>query len=425
MSPHPAPPPLLRSNRAFRDFWTGQTISLFGDQVSLLAIPLLAALVLDADAGQMGLLTAAALAPNLLFSIHLGAWADSRPRRRQLLIAADLGRALLLLTIPLAWAFGALSLAQLYAVAFAAGSLGVIFSVAYDVVFVSLLERDDYIEGSSLLNASRAASCVAGNGVAGLLVQLISAPFALLLDACSYLASAFFLGRAKAREAPPAPSGAGGASLAAGARFIARTPLIRASLVASATLNLFNTAFYALLVLYATRVLGMGAGAVGLALAAGGLGSLLGVMLTRRLSTEIGLGKALVAAFVLTPAPLLLVPMAAGSSSPAAVVALAEFFTGVGVMVLDVGLGALYAALVPDPLRARVSGAFLLVNYGVRPIGALAGGLLAEVVGLQTTMWVTTVGALGGVLWLLPSPIPRLRELPQAATEPPIDSPVG
>ncbi|MGN6258023.1 MAG: MFS transporter [Solirubrobacterales bacterium] len=417
MTPLPSPPPLLRSNRSFRDFWTGQTISLFGDQVSLLAIPLLAALELDVSAAQMGLLTAAALAPNLLFSIHLGAWADRRPRRRELLIAADLGRALLLLTIPLAWAIGALSLVQLYVVSFAAGSLGVIFSVAYDVVFVSLLDRDDYIEGSSLLNASRAASFVAGNSVAGLLVEWITAPFALLLDACSYLASAFFVSRADAVEAPPAPPEGSLASLAAGGRFIVRTPLIRASLLASATLNLFNTAFYALLVLYATRHLGMSAGAVGLALGAGGLGSLLGVLLARRLSAHLGLGMSLMLAFVITPAPLLMVPLAPGASSPAAVVAIAEFCTGIGVMVLDVGLGALYASVVPDHLRARVSGAFLLVNYGVRPIGALAGGVLAEAVGLQATMWVTVVGGLAGVLWLLPSPMPRLRELPQVAVD--------
>jgi predicted MFS family arabinose efflux permease len=415
--PQPTPPQLLCSNRPFRDFWTGQTISLFGDQVSLLAIPLLAALELNVGPAQMGLLTAAALAPNLLFSIHLGAWADRRPRRREMLVAADVGRALLLLTIPLAWALGVLSLTQLYVVAFAAGSLGVIFSVAYDVVFVSLLERDDYIEGSSLLNASRAASFVAGNSVAGLLVQWITAPLALMLDAFSYIASAFFVSRANAEEAAPAPPGEGLASLAAGARFIARTPLIRASLLASATLNLFNTAFYALLVLYATRNLGMSAGALGLALGAGGIGSLLGVFITRRLSTRLGLGKALVVAFVLTPAPLLLVPMAGSASNPAVVVGIAEFCTGVGVMVLDVGLGALYAALVPDPLRARVSGAFLLVNYGVRPIGALAGGLLATAVGLQATMWVTVIGGLAGVLWLLPSPMPRLRELPRVAVE--------
>ncbi len=413
----PSPPRLLRGNPSFRDFWTGQTISLFGDQVSLLAIPLLAALTLHAGAAQMGLLTAAALAPNLFFAIHAGAWADRRPRRRQLIVAADLGRAALLLTIPAAWALGALTLAQLYVVAFAAGSLGVIFSVAYDVVFVSLLERDDYIEGSSLLQASRAVSLIGGSGVAGLLVQWLTAPFAILLDAFSYLGSAFFVRRAEAIETLPAASGTARENLAAGGRFIARTPLIRASLLASATLNLFNTGFYALLVLYATRNLGMSAGAIGIALAIGGVGSLLGALLTRRLSSQFGLGRSLVVAFVLMPAPLLLVPLAAGSSSPALLVAVAEFFTGVGVMVLDVGLGALYASTVPDPLRARVSGAFLLVNYGVRPVGALAGGLLAAAVGLQATMWVTTVGALAGVLWLLPSPLPRLRDLPRTAID--------
>jgi predicted MFS family arabinose efflux permease len=413
---HSGMPRLLKRNRSFRDFWVGQTISLFGDQVSLLAIPLLAALELDAGAAQMGLLTAAALAPNLLFSIHLGAWTDRRPRRRELLIAADIGRALLLLTIPLAWLLGVLSLTQLYVVAFAAGSLGVVFSVAYDIVFVALLERDHYIEGSSLLNGSRAASVVAGNSVAGLLVQALTAPFALLLDALSYLGSALFIGRAGAVEASPAHEGEG-VSLAAGARFIARSPLIRASLLAAATLNLFNTGFYALLVLYATHNLGMGAGMLGLALAIGGFGSLLGALVTRRLSSRFGLGRALVFAFVLCPAPLLLVPAAAGTSMPAALVAVAEFFNGMGVMVLDVGLGSLYAALVPDHMRARVSGAFLLVNYGIRPIGALAGGLLAAVVGLQTTMWVTAIGALAGVLWLLPSPMPRLRDLPRAAVD--------
>ena len=292
---------LLQRNRAFRDFWVGQTVSLFGDQVSLLAIPLLAALELDAGAAQMGLLTAAALAPNLFFSIHLGAWADRRPRRRELLIVADLGRALLLLTIPLAWALGALTLAQLYVVAFAAGSLGVVFSVAYDIVFVALLDREQYIQGSSLINGSRAASIVAGNSVAGLLVQALTAPIALLLDAFSYLGSAFFIGRAGAIEASPAREGEG-AGLAAGGRFIARTPLIRASLLASATLNLFNTGFYALLVLYATRNLGMSAGTLGVALAIGGFGSLLGALVVRRLSSRFGLGRAMIFGFGRLPA---------------------------------------------------------------------------------------------------------------------------
>lgn len=413
----PPPPPLLRSNRSFRDFWTGQTISLFGDEITLLALPLLAILELDAGPAQVGLLSAAALAPNLLFSIHFGAWADRLHHRRALMVAADLGRAALLLTIPLAALLGVLTLAQLYVVAFAAGSLGVLFAVAYNVVFVSLVERDEYVAASSLLNGSRAVAITAGGGIGGLLVHWLTAPFALFADAFSYLASAFFVGRAEAEEAPPDHEHGDG-SLAAGARYIARTPLIRASLLAAATLNLFNLAFYGLFVLYATENLDVSPGALGLVIAIGGAGSLVGILITGRLSRRIGLGRALVFGFVLTPAPLLLVPAAAGT--PHLVVpllAVAEFFNGVGLMVLDVGLGALYAAAVPDPLRARVSGAFLLVNYGVRPIGALGGGLLAAAIGLQTTMWVTAIGALLGVLWLLPSPMPQLRDLPETALD--------
>lgn len=413
----PPVPPLLRSSRSFRSFWTGQTISLFGDEITLLALPLLAALELDAGPAQMGVLGAAALAPNLLFSIHLGVWTDRRPRRKALLVAADLGRAALLLTIPLAALAGTLSLAQLYVVAFAAGSLGVVFNVAYNVVFVGLVDREEYIEAQSLLNGSRAVSIAGGNGIAGLLVHWFSAPFALLVDACSYLASAFFVGRAEVGESPAQPA-AEDEGLAAGTRFIAREPLIRACLLAAATLNLFNAAFYALLVLYATETLGIGAGALGLALAVGGLGCILGTAVTGRVSRRIGLGPALIAGFVLTPAPLLLVPL--GAELPHAALALlvvAEFFNGIGVMVLDVGLGALYAAAVPDRLRARVSGGFLLVNYGVRPVGALAGGLLAAAIGLQPTMWVAASGALAGVLWLVASPVVRLHELPKAALE--------
>jgi len=411
-------PPLLRRNRSFRNFWTGQTISLFGDEVTLLALPLLAVLELDAGAAQMGLLTAAALAPNLLFSIHLGAWADNRRRRKALMVAADLGRALLLLTIPVAALLDVLSFAQLYVVAFAGGSLGVLFSVVYNVVFVRLVDREEYIDASSLLNGSRAVSMVGGNGVAGLLVHWFSAPFALLVDAFSYLASAFFVGRAEVREEPGPDAPREGEGTIAGIRYLARTPTIRACLLAAATLNLFNFGFYALLVLYATETLGIGAGAIGLALALGGLGCVLGAAIAGPLSRRFGLGPALIFGFVITPAPLLLIPLAAGLPHLSlTLLIVAEFFNGLGVMVLDVGLGALWAAAVPDRLRARVSGAFLLVNYGVRPLGALAGGLLGAAIGLQATMWVTAIGALAGVLWLFPSPIPKLRELPKTALD--------
>lgn len=407
----PKIPPLLRRNRTFRDFWIGQTISLFGDQISLLAIPLLAVLSLDASATQVALLSAATMVPNLFFSVHFGAWADRIPNRRALMIGADLGRAVLLASLPIAAAFGVLSLPQLFVVALLSGTLAVLSDVAYYTVFVSLISRDEYIEGSALVNGSRAISFVGGSGIAGLLVQVFTAPFAMLADALSFVASALFLRRAKTIEAPvQAEDGRG---LLEGIRFIWRTPLIRASLSAAATFNLFNAAFWALLVVFAVRTLGISAGALGLALAVGSLGSVLGTVLAGRFSRRFGLGNSLILAFVLAPAPLLLVAAAGGSTGMVlAMLGTAEFLSGIGIMVLDVGLGALFAALIPDQLRARVSGAYIFVNFGVRPLGALGGGLLAAATDMRTTMWVAGIGALTGVLWLLPSPMPSLRSLP-------------
>ena len=405
-------PPLLRRNRYFRNFWISQTISFFGDQVSLLGIPLLAVLVLDASATQVALLSAATMAPNLFFSVHFGAWVDRFPNRRALMIAADLGRAALLASLPLAAAFGLLSLPQLFVVAVLSGTLAVLADVSYYTVFVSLVDRDEYIEGTALLNGSRAVSFVGGSGIAGVLVQLFTAPFALLADAASFVASALFLRRAPAEEA--AVEDAEGHGISEGMRFILRTPLIRASLTATATLNFFNAAFWALLVVFCVRTLGVSAGALGLVLAVGSLGSVLGTVLTGRFSRRLGLGNALIVAFVLAPAPLLLVPAAGGPHVLVlAMLGVAEFLSGIGVMILDIGLGALIAALVPDRLRARVSGAYNFVNWGVRPLGALGGGLLAAATDMRTTMWVAAIGAIAGVLWLLPSPMPRLRSLPE------------
>ncbi len=411
-------PALLRSNRPFRNFWAGQTISLFGDQISLLALPLLAALVLDASAAQVALLSAATMIPNLFFSVHFGAWADRFPNRRRLMIVADLGRAALLLTLPLAAALGALTLPQLYVVALGVGTLAVLSDVSYFTVFAALIRREEYLDGSTLVNGSRALSLVGGNGIAGLLVQLFTAPFALIADALSFVASALFLRRAPVEE-PPVEAAEENRGLSEGIRYIARTPLIRATLAASATFNLFNAAFWALLVVFAVRTLGVGAGALGAVLSIGALGSLLGTVLTGRLTRRIGIGNTLIVAFTLAPLPLVLMALASGSMGVVlAMLGVAEFLSGAGIMVLDVSLGALFAALVPDQLRSRVTGAYIFVNYGIRPLGALGAGLLTTATDIRTTMMVTAIGGLAGVLWLLPSPMPRLRTLPEAVPDP-------
>jgi len=405
-------PPLLRQ-QLFRRYWVGQTVSLFGDQVTLIALPLTAVLILDAGPAQMGYLVAAELAPNLLFSLHAGAWIDRRGRRREAMIATDLGRAALIATIPIAYAADALSMEHLYVVAFLTGTLTVVFSVASASLFTTLVRRDEYVEASSLLYGSRAFSFVAGPTVGGAIVQVFKAPVALVIDAVSYVVSAAFLASIRPREAET--DEAEGGHVLAGLRYIRRTPVILAALGATATINFFNFMFWALFVLFVTRTLGVEPGALGLLLGAAAVGGLIGAVIAGRVSRRMGIGPAFVFGCVLFTVPLVLVPLADGPHRVVlAMLFAAEFLSGLGVMILDIAAGSIFAAQIPEQLRARVSGAYGFVNNGIRPLGSLAGGALGTWIGLRPTLWIATLGALLGVLWLLPSPLPRLKELPEA-----------
>ena len=410
----PVVPPLLRENAVFRRFWLGQSISLFGDQISLIAVPLTAVLVLHANAAQMGYLIAAELVPNLFFALHAGAWVDRRGRRRQTMIATDLGRGALIATVPLAYAFDALTIQQLYVVAFLVGTLSLLFQVSHASLFVSIVPRESYVAANSLLAGSRAFSFVAGPSLGGILVQLLKAPFALVVDAVSYLFSAFYLGSISPEEPPTEEAERG--QVVAGARYVMRTPAIRSALLATATINLFNFIFWALFILYAVRSLHVRAGTLGLVLGAGAVGGLIGSLITTRLGRTMGIGPTFLLGCIVFPTPLLLVPLAGGPKPLVlAMLFLAEFGSGLGVMILDISAASIFAALVPHRLRSRVSGAYTLVNYGVRPVGSLIGGFLGSTIGLRPTLWIATVGAIAGFIWLLPSPIPKMRELPEPA----------
>jgi MFS family permease len=403
----PAVPPLLR-DAPFRRYWTGQTISMFGDQISELALPLVAVLALHAGPAQMGVLAALVWLPSLLFGLHAGAWVDRRGHRRATMIAADLARALLLGSVPASYALGVLTIWQLYAVALGVGAFSVLFTVSQPTLFVSLVPNKDYVAGNSLLYGSRALSFVGGPSVAGVLVQLFTAPVAVLADALSFLGSAFFLGRIRPAEPPTAaPDEAG---LTAGARFIRDSAIVRACLLAAATINFFDFIFLALFVLYATRALHVRPGLLGVILGAGAVGGLVGALITKRLAAWLGVGRASAIGCVLFTGPLLLVPLASGSRPLIlALLTLATFGSAFGVMILDIALGSIFAAVIPDQLRSRVNGAFQAVNYGTRPLGALAGGLLGAYLGMRPTLWIAAVGGLAGVLWLLPSPVLRFR----------------
>lgn len=409
-------PPLLRKNRNFRNYFIGQAASLLGDQITLIALPLTAVLALDASAAQMGALTTVALVPNLIFSLHAGSWVDRRGGRRQVMLVADVCRGLLIATIPVAYAFGHLTWAQLYAVAFGSGLLSVFFGVAYGGFFQTIVEREDYVAANSLSHGSRAFSYLAGTSIGGVLVQLFQGPYALAIDAVSFLWSALFLGRIDAPDPPAGPQDSGG--ILAGARWIRGNAIMRAELLGIATLNFFNFIFFALFLLYATRSLHVNPAALGIVLGSASVGTLFGSVVTGRVSRRLGVGPAFLIGCFLFPAPLILVPAAGGPHwFVLACLFTAEFLSGFGLMLLDILAGAIMAGIIPRTLRSRVSGAFMVVNNGVRPVGTAVGGVLGTAIGLRPTMWIATVGALSGMLFLLPSPIRSLHDVPEEAPE--------
>ena len=296
--------------RDFRRFWIGESVSMLGDQVTVVALPLTAVLVLDATPAEMGYLTAAALIPNLIFSLHAGAWVDRRANQRRTMIAADIGRGLLLATIPIAYAFDALTIEQMYVVGFLSGVFSVLFFVAYNTVFTNLVEREHYVEANSMTNGSRAATFVVGPSIAGLLVQAISGPLTLAVDAVSFLVSACFLGTIHPRQPEPQEHDQG--SVMVGARFIAGDSMLRTMLMSVAVINLFNFAFWAIYFLFVTHELHISAGAIGLVLGAAAIGSLIGSVITGPLTRRFGIGPVYTLGILLFPLPLVLVPLASG-----------------------------------------------------------------------------------------------------------------
>ncbi|MER5709251.1 MFS transporter [Streptomyces sp. NPDC042898] len=413
--------PALLRERTFRRYWTGQTVSLVGDQISLIALPLAAVLILGADAAEMGWLKTAELLPALLLNMPLGAWADRQARRRRAMIAADLGRAALMLTLPVAYALDALTLGQLYAVAFGIGALTVLFEACNATLLVALVPTDRYIQASALVNGARSMSWLAGPGIGGVLVQVLTAPFALVADALTYVVSAGYLARIKAVEPPPAPVVKG--HFTEGLRWVLRDSSMRALFASSGTVQFFNYMFHTLFVLYATAELGISAGLLGLILGAGAVGGLIGAACSGAVVRRIGIGASLVVGFLGFTLPLLLIPLADGPLPlVVAVLFVAEFLSCVAVMIVDIAAGSFQMAVIPHAVRSRVMGAYRMLNHGFRPLGALTGGMLGAAIGLRPTLWIATGGAVLAVLWLLPSPLPRMRELPVKEEE---STPVG
>jgi MFS family permease len=398
--------------------WSAQTISQFGSQVTLLALPLAAIVVLDASAFEVAVLSAAEGAPWLLFSLPVGAWVD-RVLRKPILVVADVGRAFVLLSVPLAYALDALTIWQLYAVGFATGVLTVFFDVAYQSYLPSLVERSQLEEGNSKLEVSRSGAQLAGPGVAGALVDLVTAPVAILVDALSFLASAAWLSRIEREERLEA-RGVERTRLAAeileGLRFVARNPYLRPSMVYVAVFNFFTNVIFAIFLVYAVRRLDLSPAVIGLVLAIGSIGFLVGAFLAPRVSARLGVGTTMVASAAVAGLALFLIPLAPPSNAIPFLIA-SGVIVDFAIVLYNVTGISLFQAITPDRLLGRMNASRRFVVWGVLPLGSLAGGALASTIGLRETLFVGAAGASVSFLPLLFSPLRSVERIAEPVLE--------
>jgi MFS family permease len=415
--------PRLRLDSLWRhpDFvrlWAGQTISVFGSLIGRTALHFTAILVLDARPFEIAALLAMGIVPELIFAPFVGVWVD-RLRRRPIMISADIGRAALLASIPATYAFDALTMEQLYVVAFLTGILSICFEVAYQSYLPSLIQREELLEGNSKLKGSDAVAEVGAFGAAGWLVQLFTGPVAIFIDAVSFLFSAFFIGRINRTEQPPSPKEERTGMLREareGIQTILGNRFLKATIVSECVNHFAFGMFGAAFGLYVIRVLDFQPGVLGMIYAVGGVSSLVGALFAARIAARVGVGPAMVAGLAVIGASMLLVPLApAGAVIPAAFLIAQQLGDG-GFVVYSINEVTLRQTIAPGRLLGRVNAGFEICAHGVLLLGILAGGALGETLGLRGTLAIGAGAMLVAALWLAASPVRNVR-LPGVSQE--------
>jgi MFS family permease len=398
---------LLRRDRDYRWFWMGQTVSVFGTQVTALALPLVAALTLGAGAGGVSIVATASYLPNVLLPLFAGNWLERR-RRRRIMILADVVRAAALAVVPLAFAVDVLSLGLLAVVAFVVGAASVVFDVGSFAYVPTLVEEDDLPGANRAMQGSLTAAQVAGPGVAGLLVQLAGPARAVGVDAISYLASIFGIAAARRPEPPPVPDD-GPSGVLEGLRRILVNPFLRALTAHAALYNAAAQILLVNLVVWVVRDRGASPGVYGLALSAGGAGAFLGTMLALRLAARLGYGRAFATSLLFsTGLPLLIAPLPFYGAALGVALAVLQFGSGAGLGSANVLSVTLRQVVAPRGSLARTNGGYRLLIYGVIPVGSALGGILGQ--GLGTRVGVA-IGAVGLAISALPMMRRRIRSL--------------
>jgi MFS family permease len=423
----PAPPPTqsVIRNPDFVRLWIAETISQFGTQVSLLALPLVAITLLAATPLEVALLGTIEFLPFILFSLPAGAWVD-RLRRRPVLIAGDIGRAIALASIPIAYVLGVLTIWQMYLVGFVAGTLTVLFDVAYQSYLPALVERDQLVDGNGKLEISRTIAQTAGPALGGGLIGLITAPVAILVDSISYVASAVFVLAIRRREPRPDPHvdehGRRRGNLLSevrdGLRYVLGNRYLRGIAASTGTSNFFSNILYATFLVYAVRELGLSPAQIGIVFGLGNVGAIVGAFTADRWTRWLGLGPAIVwSMFIFTPGMLLIALAPRAFPEPFLIVG--GFLSGFATVVYNINQVSFRQAITPLPMQGRMNATMRFIVWGTIPIGSIVGGLIATAAGVVTAIWIGAVGSILAVVPLVITPVRTLREMPKPAEDEP------
>jgi len=403
----------------FLKLWSAETISQFGSTIDDIAFPLVAILVLDASAFEVAALGTVLFLPFILFTLPAGVWVDRLPRR-PVLIIGDFGRAALYATVPIAYVADALTLWQLYVVGFLVGVFQVFFDVAYQSYLPSLVDRNQIIEGNSKFEISRSAAQISGPGLGGILVEVLTAPYAVLVDALSFVASGLFLlGIRKPEPRPEVVRTEDGRKpsmwheLKEGLRFVLGNPNLRAQAGCTATSNLFSSVGFAILLVYLVRDLELSPGLIGLVFSVGAVGSLVAAFTSTRISRRFGIGPTTIVVAALFGPAMLLAAAAPKGNAAIPFLVCAQLVFGFTVVVYNIVQVSYRQAICPPGLQGRMNSVMRFIVWGTIPVGTLLGGVLGSTIGLRETIVVGAIGASAAVLWIVFSPQRHLREMPE------------
>jgi MFS family permease len=411
----------LWSHPDFLKLWTGQTISEFGSQVSQLAIPAVAVITLKASPFQVAALATVEFLPFLILTLPAGVWVD-RWRRRWILIAGDLGRAVLLASIPLAYAIGHLTLAQLYVVGFLVGIHTVFFDVAYQSYLPQIVDRETLVEGNSKLQMTVSGAAIAGPGISGGLIKLFGAPYAILVDACSFVVSGAFTAAIRKREdLPPATERRRLlVELWEGLRYVTHHRLLFPQALATGSSNFATNLVFSVYFVYAYRHLGLTPGIMGVVFAIAATGWLIGSASADWLRRKLGVNGATILGMAVGAPAALLIPFAPVGDAAIPFLVLSGMLGGFGAVVYNIQQVSLRQAITPERLQGRMNASMRFFVWGTIPLGSLVGGVLATAFSVRTAI---LVGACLGLLALLPillSPLRTLHDFPEQEEEVPL-----